>query len=55
MELLFDMLRWAGSEEEIFSYFIYFSSLFPFVFLFNALFAAIGAIGDYAASSWEET
>ena len=54
MDLFFDMLRWSGSEGEIFFYFLYFSSLFPFVFLFNAFLAAIGIIGNYAARGWEE-
>jgi len=53
MELFFDMLRWSGSESEIFSYFIYFPSVFPLAFSFCAVLYVIGIISDFAARSWE--
>jgi hypothetical protein len=52
METFFCALRWGGSESEILFYFLYFSSLFPFTFLLNAILVVIEIMWDFAARSW---
>lgn len=53
METFFCALKWSGSEGEIFSYFIYFPSVFPLAFLFCAVLFIIEVISDFAERSWE--